>query len=431
MKKLQKKHITKDQIQSVINTFKNSDLTRCTLSLFELLGYNTKRRATLHEKTSQYFIENYVSTNFSPDKAFAKEWKSIDILFQLTSEEIATNNTPFKTENFENQIIESYLFIAIDLSQPDYSRNKLAQITREINKIFSMPAFLIFRYEKNEKQKLTFEIINRRINKQDQSRDVLEKVTLIKDISIENTHRAHLDILYELSLDQIRQNDSVNNFIELNQAWMKILDTKELNKRFYKKLSDWYFWAMNHVHFPDDKEKNTETRNAVNLIRLITRIIFVWFIKEKNLVPETLFDEIFLRDKIKNFNKNENADNYYLAVLQNLFFATLNQKAGERKFAVEGTFNENRSQYGIKTLYRYADLFLVSEKDVLKMFKEIPFLNGGLFDCLDKTVLEIARLRATKKKKIGNACTFVFVTAKSVNILNCIRLKNSLVQTIK
>ena len=188
--------ITKEQIQSVINTFKNGDLTQSTLSLFDTLGYNTKRRASFPQKTSRYFIENYGHTKFSSDRALTKEWKSIDILFQLTSEEMVTTNALFKTEKFEKQIIESYLFMAVDLSQADYSRTKLAQITREINKVFMMPVFLVFRYGREEKRKITFSIINRRINKQDQTRDVLEKVTLIKDISIENTHRAHLDILY-------------------------------------------------------------------------------------------------------------------------------------------------------------------------------------------------------------------------------------------
>lgn len=36
-------------------------------------------------------------------------------------------------------------------------------------------------------------------------------------------------------------------------------------------------------------------------------------------------------------------------------------------------------------MYRYPEMFLISENEVKELFKEIPFLNGGLFDCLDKT----------------------------------------------
>ncbi len=39
--------------------------------------------------------------------------------------------------------------------------------------------------------------------------------------------------------------------------------------------------------------------------------------------------------------------------------------------------------FGITTLYRYEDYFFDSQKG-LDLFAGIPFLNGGLFECLDK-----------------------------------------------
>jgi adenine-specific DNA-methyltransferase len=146
---------------------------------------------------------------------------------------------------------------------------------------------------------------------------------------------------------------------------------------------------MDKVKFPEDykysndNDRDKEIRIATNLIRLITRIIFIWFIKEKGLIPEVLFDREKLKGIIRDFG-NPQASNYYNAILQNLFFATLNQKMNERRFASEKGYPLNKSEYGVKTLYRYKDKFLVSEKEVLGLFKEIPFLNGGLFDCLDK-----------------------------------------------
>ncbi|MDR2438282.1 MAG: hypothetical protein LBE12_02775, partial [Planctomycetaceae bacterium] len=369
----------KKQLNEIIATFENGDLTSRALQLFDTLGYNTSRRSPFPEKTSKYFIEHFTKQNhFIREIALTDEWKSIDLLFQLTNNEMAVDCK--QQGQIENQIIESYLFMAIDLYQDDYSRTKIAQITREINKVFAIPVFIVFRYG----NKITLAIINRRINKRDQDKDVLEKVIFIKDISITNTHRAHIDILYNLSLPEIRRTLQIKNFIELNSAWMQILDTKELHKRFYNELSDWYFWAMENVQFPSDKETNTETRNATNLILLITRIIFVWFIKEKQLVPETLFDPAALKRIVKDFNKNNESKNYYNAILQNLFFATLNQKMNEREFAEDGDFTINRNKYGIKTFYRYEKLFAVEKDEAQKLFKQIPFLNGGLFDCLDK-----------------------------------------------
>ena len=74
--------------------------------------------------------------------------------------------------------------------------------------------------------------------------------------------------------------------------------------------------------------------------------------------------------------------NYYQAILQNLFFGTLNRpiiEDGERReFAQANTAD-------VKNLYRYAELFSISEDEVIELFSTVPFLNCGLFECQDKT----------------------------------------------
>lgn len=83
---------------------------------------------------------------------------------------------------------------------------------------------------------------------------------------------------------------------------------------------------------------------------------------------------------------------YYLAVLQNLFFATLNQRMGKdghgkpyRAFATDEGFLKNKGTHDVNNLYRYEGLFAASQEDALAHFADIPFLNGGLFECLDRT----------------------------------------------
>jgi len=162
-----------------------------------------------------------------------------------------------------------------------------------------------------------------------------------------------------------------------------------VTREFYRELQNWYFWAMDKIKFPDDYKyssdpaKDKEIR-ATNLIRLITRIIFIRFLMEKDLIPSSLFSRSELEKIVKDFMKDKESSNFYNAILQNLFFATLNQKMDERGFAEDNGFPRNRKEYGIKNLYRYEDKFLISKDEVLKLFKDIPFLNGGLFDCLDK-----------------------------------------------
>ena len=85
-------------------------------------------------------------------------------------------------------------------------------------------------------------------------RDVLEKVTLIKDIDVVDPHRAHLDILSELSLAALYERYEFSNFLALHQAWQQTLDTSELNRRFFKEIADWYFWAVDKVTFPSDAD---------------------------------------------------------------------------------------------------------------------------------------------------------------------------------
>jgi len=163
-----------------------------------------------------------------------------------------------------------------------------------------------------------------------------------------------------------------------------------VTKQFYNEIQSWYFWAMDKIKFPDDYNyssdpaKDKEIRNATNLIRLITRIIFIWFLKEKKLVSSDLFSMEKLAGIIRDFMKGKKASNFYNAVLQNLFFGTLNQKINERKFTDERGYPANKKEYGVKNLYRYADKFLINKNEVLRLFKDTPFLNGGLFDCLDK-----------------------------------------------
>jgi len=167
----------------------------------------------------------------------------------------------------------------------------------------------------------------------------------------------------------------------------KAFSIEPVTKQFYDEIQSWYLWAMDNVKFPDDykysenPEKDREISNATNLIRLITRIIFIWFLKEKGLIPEILFNERNLKEIVKDFG---NKHNYYNAILQNLFFATLNSKKDQRGWAKNEGFPKNKSNYGVKTLFRYEDKFIINENEVLELFKEIPFLNGGLFDCLDK-----------------------------------------------
>lgn len=175
-----------------------------------------------------------------------------------------------------------------------------------------------------------------------------------------------------------------------------------LTKEFYQELSDWYALAIQVVIFPgeyncENIDQKDEHRSK-NVIRLLTRLLFVWFLKQKGLIPWELFDEDYLKDNlIKNFdpqNKNElykfesSTSIYYKSILQNLFFATLNcpivsnssEDQRERGFRRSNWYGQG---FGTDFLMRYKNLFSNPEHFLELVNKQVPFLNGGLFDCLD------------------------------------------------
>ena len=169
-----------------------------------------------------------------------------------------------------------------------------------------------------------------------------------------------------------------------------------LSKEFYKALFNWYEWALKLVTFPiGETTKNTKggfnvkqsgDNNEINLIRLITRLMFVWFIKQKELIPSWIFDINELKSILTDFNpNNKKSGNYYNAIIQNLFFATLNRKIEDRAFADDKSKSFNK-QFGVKNYYRdncKKTFFKKTNKEIIDHFKSVPFLNGGLFECLD------------------------------------------------
>jgi len=340
-----------------LRAFASEPLEQAALGFWEALGYHSERRIPLAGNTPAAFLENLdAQGNFRKDRACFDEWRSVAFLFQLTDAEIRATDAQlglFHSEGrWDETIIDSYLFLTLELRGADYPRSRLAAISREVNRLFTMPVLLLFRHGET----LTLSVVNRRLHRRDESRDVLEKVTLIKDIRFQNPHRAHLDILGDLALSNLHAKHGFQNFVGLHRAWASTLDTSELNRRFFRELADWYFWAVGEAVFPGTvgaghvreavgAGQTRDPEQAQNVIRLITRLVFCWFLKEKGLIPEALFDERRLAALLHDLSPESSS--YYKAVLQNLFFATLNQEMGKRGFRRDG---QNFMAHG---LYRY------------------------------------------------------------------------------
>src|SRR5262249_34490409 len=135
--------------------------------------------------------------------------------------------------------IESYLFFAAELPPGRYTRTVLSTLVRAVNKPLPMPALVLFHHGDT----VSLGIIHRRLHRRDQSRDVLEKVTLIKDIAVADPIRAHLEILNDFAFENLNADFGISNFVGLHEAWQKRLDSYALSNEFYREIADWYFWA--------------------------------------------------------------------------------------------------------------------------------------------------------------------------------------------
>ena len=379
-------------MNSALANFQTLPLKDAARQFLAKLGYKSDRFLVGAGSKPQDFLGDFASSQaFDSDKALFDEWKSADLLFQLTDAELSRTAALFSETDVRQTFLHSYIFIAIELKGSDYARGKFSAIARQINRLFPMPVMVIFKHG----DRLTISVVNRRRNKIDESKDILEKATLIRDIAFAQPHRGHLDIFASLALPELKhpQKKPITDFDTLHAAWEQIFNVELLNERFYRELSNWYFWALPQVEFPADLETDDEKRRATGLIRLLTRLIFCWFLKEKNLIPEKLFHPTDLAQLLKGFDpESETSSTYYQAILQNLFFATLNQLMGKdgngkpyRLFATDEGFQKNRATYDINNLYRYEALFRDEPDAALAHFADIPFLNGGLFECLDRS----------------------------------------------
>ncbi len=336
----------KEFLTQIIQNFAQNDLLTQSLKFFNALGYISERR--IEESGSpETFLENYdAQQRFNKERGLFAEWQEVYLLFQLTDDEIKPIKPAFQavTQPIDNSIIESFLFVALELKQTRYSRTDLAQMTRAINQIFAMPAILLFKHGET----LTLSVIHRRLHQRDGSRDVLEKVTLIKEIAIAHLHRAHLDILQQLMLSDLQ----VSNFVKLYQKWQEVLDISLLNKQFYQELAvlftqlvggerqrNTYPTSLKLPSIADDKVLKEFA------MRLIGRLLFCWFLQKKTSKKgiSLISSEILSSKSVK--------EHFYHETLEPLFFEVLNKELAQRKPVLQ-------------------------KGD----WQQVPFLNGGLFE---------------------------------------------------
>ncbi len=374
--------------------------------------FNTK---TLFEAGTKFFedlnipINTFEDSAFKPEDVLHEKYNPKNLSHQLIEKIYVlgiVDDSAFKGKtNFDSYTevqklggdYSGLVILAVELKTHNPLRSQLSEITRVLNRSFiATPVTVIYKYGNcialANSERIPYAVRFKEGEK-------VGKVILLRDINLLNVHSGHLRILKNLEIERSGKN-SVIDFKSLYKYWQDVLSVSILNKVFYKELSNWYFWAINEVRFPNepnqlelgvDNKKFDEVlkeHRGKNVIRLLTRLLFIWFIKEKGLIPEEIFDEKeiakhfidgFTPEKPKGmFANGKYSSKYYRAILQNLFFATLNQPRGERQFRTDGK-HMNATQ-----LMRYKSYLKEPDYFIELMEGKVPFMNGGLFECLDK-----------------------------------------------
>lgn len=276
---------------------------------------------------------------------------------------------------------QSMMLFAVEI-KPEVRlvRSDMAVLTRAFNRlVYNFPVTVIFR----QGHLLSIGTCERTTFKQEWKQgqgEKLGKVSILRDVNCLHPHRGHLDILESIN------DKRYISFDKLYKHWKEVFSSELLTRRFYSELQNWYFWAVKKVAFPNDinDDKDDEKYNKENVIRLITRLMFVWFLKQKHLVNPDLFDEEKLKGILKSFDPLSEETNYYVGIIQNLFFATLNQEISKRKF-IQPYRIIDKNYHNIKTYYRNQNLFIDEndEDKIISLFNQSPYVNGSLFECLD------------------------------------------------
>ena len=247
-------------IQAALAAIPVSDFLAATKDLLEVIGYRSERTLELSGGVDD-FIHGFPARkpNTKTEQAFREHVQSVQIVFQITNDEIVSANQQMfglEVASFEEGRQQGVLFFAVELKTDNYPQGIYDELAREIDKRLTGPTVVFFRTG----VRLTVAVIGRRPHKLDDRHDVLERVTsLSKNIPLENPRRADLDVLSELSLPECAKwmdaKAKPHNCEGLLAAWLAKLNTTERNQPFYRYTFDWFEQAVSEEKFPEGEEK--------------------------------------------------------------------------------------------------------------------------------------------------------------------------------
>ena len=273
---------------------------------------------------------------------------------------------------------EGLFILAVDIGDNHVTRTDLSQFTRDINRAFkAAPVIVVYKYDHDQTCISLASCERSAYRQQWREGEKPGKVSLLKDIVPEQPHAAHKRFLLQLTVPE-RGSNRPSNFRDLHKFWQRVFDNRVLNEQFYKEVAAWYQHAIGRIrlpdcpaHFGDDSEAHVKDFT----VRLICRLMFCWFLKERGLIPAELLELRDYRDRVHPLVQDANeadlglelfseSSSYYRAILQNLFFNALHKQIGDR--------NRSTTEW-----YRREEL---NDNFDWSLFDRVPYINAALFE---------------------------------------------------
>ena len=168
-----------EAIQAALVRIPSNDFKAAAQDLLAVLGYRSERTLAGQTGAVADFIAQFPAPKESTrtEQAFCENIQSVRLVFQVTSDEIASVNQPtlgFEADSFDKGQQQSFMFFAVELKGVSYARGQYAQFTREINKRLSQPTVVLLKnydqgggdsYYRTVLQNLFFATLNTEIDK--------------------------------------------------------------------------------------------------------------------------------------------------------------------------------------------------------------------------------------------------------------------------
>lgn len=225
-----------EDIKFSLESFSFSDMYSNSLNFLKTLGIESQRRYEENNYLPSEFLKQFDPYSVIDKKhAHFNSWKEIGLIFQYSNSEIKSVENIFKSD-LSNQNIQSILFFFITLKNFPYKKKFFREISYELNRIFKMPCFILFKYINF----LAISITEKRPSKINIDSEIIDGIYVVKNINYLKPNEEFLDFIRDLSLYSILKNNHISNFEFLIKVWKdlfikinnkKILDQDSLLER--------------------------------------------------------------------------------------------------------------------------------------------------------------------------------------------------------